>query len=108
MESEAYLLSIQKNMPEPHNRKEQKELFLRLQELANKKQGKNSLEYQAIRRTLIEDNIKLVKLVLRSESIKKIRLPVDDKIQMAMLGLICSVDKYDLMNMLVKLCIREF
>ena len=74
---------------------EQERLFLKLNSFSSEDKTNNIPEYLKVREQLIERNMKLAKWVTGWESISKIKLSLEDKIQMAYVGLIDAVDKYD-------------
>ena len=69
---------------------EQKKLFDRLQEIS-----KEDKEYQEIRDKLVEANIRLVKWLVNSKSIRTLKIESDDAIQMGCIGLMDAVEKFD-------------
>ena len=69
---------------------EQKKLFDRLQEIS-----KEDKEYQEIRDKLVETNIRLVKWLVNSKSIRTLKIESDDAIQMGCIGLMDAVEKFD-------------
>lgn len=77
---------------------EQEELFLKLRELNEKiNSGDTSLISQRdeIRDNLIVSNMRFAKWIANSPYINRFNIPVEDKEQMAMIGLIKAVDDFD-------------
>ena len=68
---------------------------MKLNSFSSEDKINNIPEYLKVREQLIERNMKLAKWVTGWESISKIKLSLEDKIQMAYVGLIDAVDKYD-------------
>ena len=81
--------------PEALDDIEQENLFEKLNSFSKKEQKDGVKEYQDTRNRLIEHNMKLANWVVNSRSITRIPIPLEDKKQMAYLGLIKAVDNFD-------------
>ena len=81
--------------PEALDDIEQENLFKKLNSFSKKEQKDGVKEYQDTRNRLIEHNMKLANWVVNSRSITRIPIPLEDKKQMAYLGLIKAVDNFD-------------
>ena len=81
--------------PETLDDLEQERLFKKLNGFSKKDKENGVKEYQDTRNRLIEHNMKLANWVVNSRSIAKIPIPLEDKKQMAYIGLISAVDKFD-------------
>ncbi len=81
--------------PEILDDAEQERLFWKLNDFTSKDIEDNIPEYQDVRNKLIEHNIKLAKWITSWKGITKIPIPLEDKYQMAYLGLMDAVDKFD-------------
>ena len=82
-------------IPEVLDAKEQENLFWKLNNFSEKEKKENIPEYKETRNKLIEHSMKLAKWVTNFKSIRKIELPEEDKYQMAYMGLIRAVDRFD-------------
>lgn len=82
-------------IPKVLDDEEQRQLFIELNNFSDEDKANNIPEYLRVRDKLIERNMKLAKWVTGWESIAKIKLSSEDKVQMAYLGLISAVDKYN-------------
>ncbi len=82
--------------PEVLDDEEQKRLFWELNNFSNDDKKNNTPEYKKVRSQLIEHNMRLAKWVVSSyEDIRKLPISLEDKRQMAYLGLIDAVDKFN-------------
>ena len=96
MKSEEEMSHVQKGPTQRTDKeKEQEELFLQLQNFSSQDKNNKVSEYLKIRNQLIVNNMNLAKWVLKRIEILKIPVSQKDKEQMAMLGLIDAVDKFD-------------
>lgn len=81
--------------PELLDEADQEKLFFDLKSFSKEDIQNNVPEYQKIRNKLIEHNMKLAKWVTSWKGIEKLKMPLEDKYQLAYLGLIDAVDKFD-------------
>lgn len=82
-------------VPEQLDDEEQQRLFLELNNFSEDDKKNNIQAYIDTRNKLIEHNMQLAKWVTSWKWINKINIPTKDKQQMAYLGLIDAVDKFD-------------
>ena len=81
--------------PEVLDDAEQEKLFFELNNFSAEDIKNNTPEYQKVRNKLIEHNMELAKWMTSWKGISKIQIPLEDKYQMAYLGLIDAVDKFE-------------
>ena len=81
--------------PEILDDKEQEKLFWELSEFSQKDKEEGTKAYLDVRNKLIERNMKLAKWVTSWKGISKISIPLEDKFQMAYIGLVDAVDKFN-------------
>lgn len=80
---------------EPLDLEEEMKLFRKLYYFSEDDKKNNIPEYQQTRNKIIEHNIRLAKFVANWKCFNNIQIPIEDKYQMAYLGLIDAVDKFD-------------
>lgn len=81
--------------PEKLDDGEQEKLFWELHNFSDEDKKNNIPAYRQVRNKLIEHNMKLARWMTSYSGIRKIQIPLEDKYQMAYLGLIDAVDKFD-------------
>lgn len=81
--------------PESLDDEEQEKLFWELSEFSEKDKEDGSQAYLDVRNKLIERNMKLAKWITSWKGISKIPIPLEDKYQMAYIGLANAVDKFN-------------
>ena len=81
--------------PEVLDEEEQNKLFMELSNFSDDDKKNNTPEYQRVRNKLVEHNMKLAKWMTSWKGIAKLQIPLEDKYQMAYLGLIDAVDKFN-------------
>lgn len=81
--------------PEELDDAEQEKLFFDLNNFSAEDKKNNVPEYKKTRDRLIEHNMKLAKWMTSWKGIAKLKIPLEDKYQMAYLGLVDAVDKFD-------------
>jgi len=81
--------------PDQMDSEEQEKLFLKLQSFSQKDKENYIEKYKKVREELIMHNMKLAKWLVGTKEIREIDTSLEDKIQMAYMGLIEAVDNYD-------------
>lgn len=81
--------------PERLDDEEQEKLFWELSQFSEKDKEEGSKAYLDVRNKLIKRNMKLAKWVTSWKGISKIPIPLEDKYQMAYIGLVNAVDKFN-------------
>lgn len=81
--------------PELLDDDKQNRLFLELNLFSDEDKKNNIPEYQKIRNQLIEHNMKLAKWVANSKNLAKLQIPLEDRNQMAYIGLVKAVDNFN-------------
>lgn len=99
LENYEYLDELEEvKLPEPLDKGEQRKLFMQLNNMKKNGVNKDSEEYQNIRHKLIEHNMRLALWTVfkkYANEIKDFEIEKDDLTQIAMEGLITTVDAYD-------------
>ena len=81
--------------PETLDDEEQEKLFWELHNFSDEDKKNNILAYQKVRNELVEHNMKLANYVANLNGIRKLKIPKEDRSQMAYLGLIDAVERFD-------------